>query len=82
VALPRDTPPAAVQAIRLRAHTRPPAQGERALPPGAGRARLTRVNRLFRLAGDYTPGPDLVRWSGEARLAGEGAGFELTLDAP
>jgi hypothetical protein len=76
VALPRGAH-AAVQALRVRAHTRPPAKGEEALPPGAGAARLTRVNRLFRLTGDYAPGPDLVRWTGEALLHGEGPGVEL-----
>ena len=81
VALPREAPSAAVEAIRWRAHTRPPGKGEAALPPGAGWARLTRVNRLFRLGDDYTPGPDLMRWTGEARLSGEGSPLELTLGA-
>ena len=52
-------------------------KGEAALPPGTGWARLTRVNRLFRLGSDHTPGRDLLRWSGEVRVAGEGAGFEI-----
>jgi hypothetical protein len=81
VALPGEAPPAAMQAIRLRAHTRPPAPGEAPLPLGAGWARLTRVNRLFRLGPDFLPGPDLLRWSGDAHLSGDGTALELPLDA-
>ena len=77
VALPADTPDAAIRAIRLRAYTRPRGKGEAALPPGTGWARLTRVNRLFRLGTDSHPGRDLLRWTGEVRVAGEGAGFEI-----
>lgn len=77
VALPRDTSTAAVQATRLRAQTRPPRTGEAALAPGTGRARLTRINRLFRLGEDFLPGPDLLRWTGEALLRGEGPGLEI-----
>jgi hypothetical protein len=77
VALPPQTPPEAVQAIRVRAHTRPPAKGEPPLPPGTGRVRLTRVNGLFLLAADYTPGPAMLRWTGEASLDGEGPPLEL-----
>ena len=77
VALPHPATAADVQAIRLRAHTRPPRKGEAALPAGTGRARLTRVNRLFMLGDEDAPGEDLLRWTGEAPLAGEGAGVEL-----
>jgi hypothetical protein len=70
---------AAVRALRVRAHTRPPGRGEAPLAPGRGRATLTRINRLFRLEVDFTPGPDLVQWTGAARLAGEGPAFELPL---
>jgi hypothetical protein len=77
VALPPNTPDSAIRAIRLRASTRPPGKGEARLPPGTGWARLTRVNRLFRLGADFAPGADLLRWTGDARLAGEAAGFEL-----
>jgi hypothetical protein len=77
LALPRGRAEGAPRAIRLRAHTRPPAKDERALAPGTGWARLTRVNRLFRLGPDYAPGPDLLHWSGDQRLQGEGAPLEL-----
>jgi hypothetical protein len=81
VALPRDASPDPIRAIRLRAHTRPPAAGETALPPGAGWARVTRVNRLFRLGPDFLPGPDLLTWTGDARLSADGPPLELTVKA-
>lgn len=81
VALPRDTPDVAIRALRLRAYTRPPAKGEATLPPGTGWARLTRVNRLFRLGTDFMPGADLLRWTGDARLVGEAEGFELPVSS-
>jgi hypothetical protein len=70
---------AEVRGLRVRAHTRPARRGEPALAPGSGRATLTRINRLFRLQDDFTPGPDRVHWTGEARLTGEGAAFEVPL---
>jgi len=77
VALPKGAAATGVEAVRLRAHTRPPRKGEAALPAGTGRARLTRINRLFTLGGDYAPGEDLLRWIGEALLGGEGPGVEI-----
>jgi hypothetical protein len=85
VALPNPATAADVLAIRVRAHTRPPRKGEAPLPAGTGRARLTRVNRLFMLGDEDAPGKDLLRWTGEAPLAGEAAGFEIpvtTLSPP
>jgi hypothetical protein len=76
VALPEQ---ADVRGVRIRAHTRPPRRGEAPLPPGTGWARVTRVNRLFRLGQDLRPGPDLLTWTGDARLVGEGAGLEIPL---
>jgi hypothetical protein len=81
VALPSDAAVESVRAVRWRAHTRPPAKGEATLPPGAGWARLTRINRLFRLGPDFAPGPDLLRWTGEARLTGEQPGREWPVGA-
>ena len=73
---------AAVRGVRIRAHTRPPRRGEARLPPGTGRARITRVNRLFRLGETLMPGPDLLRWEGDQRLQAEGAPFEIPAPAP
>jgi hypothetical protein len=71
-----------VRGVRIRAHTRPPRRGEARLPPGTGRARVTRVNRLFRLGETLMPGSDLLTWTGETRLQGEGAPFEIPTAAP
>jgi hypothetical protein len=67
-------PPAAgpLRALRWRAYTRPPQQGETPLPPGSGRARLTSISRVFRLDAEYRPGADLLTWSGELRLETDG----------
>jgi hypothetical protein len=77
VALPKGAEAGAVEAVRLRAYTRPPRSGEAALPAGTGRARLTRINRLFMLGDDDAPGKDLLRWTGDAPLAGEAPGVEI-----
>ncbi|HEY2946349.1 MAG TPA: hypothetical protein VGN09_28210 [Vicinamibacteria bacterium] len=66
-------------AIRLRAHTRLPQEGETPLPPGAGRARLTRINKLFLLGEDDAPAENLFAWAGEAALVAEGPPLERAL---
>ena len=79
VALPAGTEASSVAALRVRAHTRRPREGEPLLPKGAGRARLTSVNRLFLLDGRDEPGPDLLKWTGDAPLAVDGAAFEIAI---
>jgi len=66
-------------AVRFRAHTRLPQEGEAPLPPGAGRARLTRINKIFLLGEDDEPAENLFAWAGEAALAAEGPPLELAL---
>ena len=68
VALPPGTTGSSVSALRLRADTRLPREGERPLPPGSGAARLTRVNRLFLLDEGFAPGPSLLVWTGDVEL--------------
>jgi hypothetical protein len=80
VALPAEDAVARVSGLRVRAFTRLPGKGEPALPPGSGRARLTRVNRLFRLGDDFAPGPSLLSWSGDAEMKPGGAPVELPVD--
>jgi hypothetical protein len=65
--------------LRLRAHTRLPQEGEPPLPPGTGRARLTRINKLFLLGEDDEPAENLFAWAGEAALVAEGPPLELAL---
>jgi hypothetical protein len=81
VALPEGMGASAVRAIRLRAYTRPPAEGEPPLAPGSGRALLQSVNRLFVLDANDEPGRNLLTWTGEATLAGEGPAFEIPVRA-
>jgi hypothetical protein len=76
--LPEGVDESQIRAIRIRAYTRPAAESEPALPPGTGRARLLRVNRLFMLLEETDePGPSLLSWSGDVALVGEGEGYEI-----
>ena len=76
-ALPRGVEASAVRAIRLQAHTRLPGKDEAPLPAGTGRARFLRVNRLFMLDANDEPGANLLTWTGDVPLVGEGAPCEL-----
>ena len=77
VALPEGARPEDVLALRFRAHTRPPREGEDPLPPGSGSARLLRVTKLFGLGPDHLPEPSLFSWEGELPLAPGGEPAEL-----
>jgi hypothetical protein len=79
VALPAGTEASSIDALRLRAHTRRPRKGEPPLPKGGGRARLASVSRLFLLDGRDQPGPDLLKWRGDAPLAVDGVPFEIAI---
>ena len=79
VALPAGTDASSVAGLRVRAHTRRARKGEAPLPKGAGRARLTAVNRLFLLDAHDEPGPDLLRWTGDVPLAVDGEPFEIPI---
>jgi hypothetical protein len=80
VALPPDEVGRLV-ALQLRAHTRVPQEGEPPLPPGTGRARVTRINKLFLLGENDEPAENLFGWAGEAALVAEGPPLELALAA-
>ena len=79
VALPRGAAASDVEALRLRAHTRPPRRGEVPLPRGAGAARIERVNLLYGLGKDDRPGPSLFSWTGSSELTPDGLPLELPL---
>jgi hypothetical protein len=72
---------APVRELRFRAFTRPPQEGEEPLPPGSGRAVLTRVNRVFRLGPDDRPLGNEFDWAGRADLPAEGAPLVLPVPA-
>ena len=77
--LPAGTRREDITALRVYAWTRLPARNEPPLPSGTGRARLLRVSRLFMLGPDDEPGPNLLSWTGDAPLVGEGPPYELTV---
>lgn len=79
VALPADAAAPSIVALRVRAHTRLPRDKEAPLPKGTGRARLVSVNRLFLLDAHDEPGADLLKWTGDAPLAVDGAPFEIPI---
>jgi hypothetical protein len=80
VALPAGTADADLAGIRFRAYTREPDKNEKPLPPGAAAARLTRINRLFRLGEDYLPLRSTLSWTGDLPLDVDGAPVEVPLD--
>ena len=71
VPVPAGTTSANIVAIRARAYTRPPREGEPPLPPRTGRVVLRRVNTVFMLGEDFTPVPSALRWAGVLELRGE-----------
>ena len=81
-ALPAGAAGAPLRALRFRAYTRRPREGEAPLPAGAGQATLVRVNRVFRLDRDFLPGPDLFTWKGTLPLAVDGPAAEIAITAP
>jgi hypothetical protein len=82
VALPSGADEAAIRAVRFRAYTRPAQKNEAPLPAGSGRARLLRVNRLFMLDANDEPGRNLLSWTGDVSLVGEGPEHELAVSGP
>jgi hypothetical protein len=56
-------------AIRFRAFSLPPKEGQ---TPGAASVRLTRVNRVFVLGDDYAPRPSTYSWIGSVALPIDG----------
>jgi hypothetical protein len=79
VPLPSGARAGDVRALRFRARTRPPGEGETPLPAGSGSARLLRVNKLFVLGGDDRPRPSFFSWTGELTLVPEGPAMELRI---
>jgi hypothetical protein len=63
--------------LRFRSFVRPLRQGEPPLPEGAAQATLLRVNRVFRLRRDGTPGPSLLSWTGTLVMAPDGDPIEI-----
>lgn len=66
-----------IAGLRLRAYTRPPREGEQALPRGSGRVTLSRVNRVFMLDADYTPQSSALRWEGALAVPTDSGPVEI-----
>ncbi len=79
VALPANADPSRLRAVRFRAFTRAPREGEAPLPPGTARARLRRINHLFRLGAAFLPEADLLAWKGDLAIPVEGAAVEIPM---
>ena len=79
-ALPAGTRDTDIAGLRFRAYTREPDEGEKPLRPGAATARLTRVNKLFRLGEDYLPARTLLAWSGDLPIEVDGAPAEVPME--
>src|SRR5262245_39105286 len=62
--LPDGVSPADLAALRIRAYTRPPHEGEAPLPPGTGRVTLQRINRVFMLDRSFVPALSPIQWTG------------------
>lgn len=71
VALGSPAETTGIRALRFRAYAR-------SCEAGAG-ARLTRVNRMFVLGPDGTPGPSLFNWEGDVALRAGDAPYTLRL---
>ena len=80
VALPAGVQAKDLGALRLRAFTRQPREGEPPRLPGSGHARLVSVNRLFLLNEADEPGPNLLTWRGDVPLVLEGPPFEIAIE--
>ena len=59
----------APDAVRFRAYSLPPKEGQ---PPRPASVRLTRVNRVFVLGEDYAPRPSTYSWVGSQILPVDG----------
>jgi hypothetical protein len=77
VALPEGTADRDIVVLRFRAYTRATRDDEEPVPPGRARARVVRVNRLFRLDEGYAIGHNLMAWSGDLPLEVDGRPAEV-----
>ncbi len=71
VPLPENTSVTAIKAVRVRAYTRPPRNGEAPLPAGTGEVELQRLNSVFMLDADFEPVRSDLTWTGSLQLRGE-----------
>ena len=75
--LPDGVSPSEVTALRVRAFTRPPREGETPLPPGTGRVLLQRINRVFMLDREFVPQLTGIQWQGSLVVPTDSAAVEI-----
>jgi len=80
--LPDGVSPAAVVALRIRAYTRPPREGEAPLPSGSGRVTLQRINRVFMLDRSFVPALSPIHWEGTLAVPTDAASVVVPLARP
>ena len=73
IPLPPGTQMRDINGIRADAYERPPAEGKRPSPPTP--VRLTRINKMFILDGEYLPSRSRFAWQGSATFAPGGLPF-------
>ena len=66
-----------VDAVRVLAYERPPAEGKPTVPPTG--VRLTRISKVFVLDERYVPGPALLSWQGTVLIRPGGEPLEVAL---
>jgi hypothetical protein len=66
-----------IQAIRVQAFERPPADG--AAPSAPDPVRLMRINKVFMLDEHFLPGPSILKWEGPATIRAGGDSFEVRI---
>jgi hypothetical protein len=71
--LPEGVTPSDITALRVRAYTRPPREGEKPLPPGTGRLVLQRINRVFMLDRAFVPSLSSLHWTGTLNVPSDAA---------
>lgn len=81
VPLPAGTSSADLLAVRARAYTRPPRQGEGAQPPASGKATLQRVNAVFMLDDRFKPAVSGAKWIGDVEVPADGTAVVVVSSA-
>jgi hypothetical protein len=71
--LPEGVSPSDITALRVRAYTRPPKEGESPLPRGTGHVILQRINRVFMLDNAFVPSLSSIRWEGSLPVPSDAA---------
>jgi hypothetical protein len=77
IPVPEGTRAPDIRALRVHAYARPPAEGKPPMPSGP--ARLTRINKVFLLDGQFMPGPSMLKLQATASISAGGSPFEVSI---